>query len=169
MGSQKSQKNDPGLIFKGLGGGPKNGTPSRAPKSEILQLFTTLELGPTSQKGTPFWSHFGDLFCQKKTEKGVPEKSSKSVPKNVQNGSQTGGGSDFYIFCSTCNTHLFPKGPTLPLERSWTFIFHYFGVPVPAFLCSSTLPGTAFFTSPSQTGGKGKIDFFIPHPPQNGG
>ena len=59
---------------------------------------------------------------------------------------------------STCNTHLFPKGPTLLLERSWTFIFHYFGVPVPAFLCSSTLPGTAFLTFPPspQTGGGAK-------------
>ena len=73
-GPQKSSKIDPGLIFRGLGGGPKNGAPSRAPKSEILQLFTTLELGPTPQKGTPFWIHFGDLFCQKKRKKGVPEK-----------------------------------------------------------------------------------------------
>ena len=76
LGSQKSQKIDPGRIFKGLGGGPKNGAPSRAPKSEILQLFTTLELGPTSQKGTPFWSHFEDLFSQKKNEKKV-------VPENA--------------------------------------------------------------------------------------
>ena len=36
LGSLKSQKNDPGLIFRGLGGGPKNGAPSRAPKSVIL-------------------------------------------------------------------------------------------------------------------------------------
>ena len=40
------------------------------------------------------------------------------------------------------------------LERSWTSIFHHFGVTVPAFLCSSTLPGTAFLTfPPPQTGG----------------
>ena len=44
-------------------------------------------------------------------------------------------------------------GPTLLLERSWTSIFHYFGVTVPAFLCSSTLPGTAFFPSPPKLGG----------------
>ena len=74
-GPQKSQKIDPGRIFRGLGGGPKNGAPSRAPKSEILQLFTTLELGPTLQKGIPFCLYFGDLFCQKKRKKGVPEKS----------------------------------------------------------------------------------------------
>ena len=87
MGSQKSQKNDPGRIFRGLGGGPKNGAPSRAPKSEILLLFTTLELGPTSQKGTPFWSRFGDLFCQKNEKRGsrkvlkiTPKKHSKWVP-----------------------------------------------------------------------------------------
>ena len=39
------------------------------------------------------------------------------------------------------------------LERSWTSIFHYFGVTVPAFLCSSTLQGTAFFTPPNWGGG----------------
>ena len=61
-GPQKSLKIAPGRIFKGLGGGPKNGAPSRAPKTEILRLFTTLELGPMSQKGTPFRLDFGDLF-----------------------------------------------------------------------------------------------------------
>ena len=95
MGSQKSQKKDPGLIFKGLGGGPKNGAPSRAPKSEILPLFTTLELGPTSQKGTPFWSFFGDQFCQKNGKRGSrkvlkinPKKHSKWVPVGVPIGTK---------------------------------------------------------------------------------
>ena len=48
-------------------------------------------------------------------------------------------------------------GPTLLLERSWTSIFHYFGVTVPAFLCSSTLQGTAFLPPP------------LPPPPKLGG
>ena len=65
LGSQKSQKIDPGRIFRGLGGGPKNGAPSRAAKSEILLLFTTLEQGQTSQKWTPFWELFEDQFCTK--------------------------------------------------------------------------------------------------------
>ena len=78
-GPQKSSKIDPCLILKGLGRGPKNGPPSRVPKSEILVLFITLELGPRSQKGTPFWSHFGDLFCQKKkNEKRGFQKSPKN-------------------------------------------------------------------------------------------
>ena len=38
------------------------------------------------------------------------------------------------------------------LERSWTSIFHYFGVTVPAFLCSSTLQGTAFQQKNEQRG-----------------
>ena len=42
------------------------------------------------------------------------------------------------------------------LERSWTSIFHYFGVTVPAFLCSSTLPGTAFFPPPPPKLGGGQ-------------
>ena len=57
-------------MFLGIWRGAKNGAPSRAPKSEILLLFTTLELGPASQKGTPFWYHFGDLFCSKNKKGG---------------------------------------------------------------------------------------------------
>ena len=38
------------------------------------------------------------------------------------------------------------------LERSWTSIFHHFGVTVPAFLCSSTLQGTAFQQKNEQRG-----------------
>ena len=47
-------------------------------------------------------------------------------------------------------------GPTWLLQRSLASFFHHFGVSVPAFLCSSTLPGTAFFPSPPQTGGGAK-------------
>ena len=65
------------------------------------------------------------------------------------------------------------------LERSWTSIFHYFGVTVPAFLCSSTLQGTAFITSPPKLGGV-KLHFWVlfglctlwlalPSPPNWGG
>ena len=90
LGSQKSAKNDPYLIFRGPGGGPKNGTPSRAPKSEILLLFTTLELGPTSQKGTPFWSHFGDLFSQKNEKRGFQKSPKNHSQKTLKMGPQWG-------------------------------------------------------------------------------
>ena len=92
MGSQKSEKIDPGRIFRVLGGGPKNGPPSRAPKSEILLLFTTLELGPTSQKGTPFWSYFGDLFSQKNEKRGFQKRPKNQSPKTLKMGPKQGGG-----------------------------------------------------------------------------
>ena len=91
-GPQKSSKIDPGLIFKGLGGGPKNGAPSKAPKTEIVLLFITLQLGPTSQKGTPFWSHFGDLFCQKNEKRGFQKRPKNQSPKTVKMGPKLGGG-----------------------------------------------------------------------------
>ena len=91
-GPQKSPKIDPGLIFKGLGGGPKNGAPSRAPKSEILPLFTTLELGPTSQKGTPFWVYFGELFSQKNEKRGFLKSTKNQSQKTFKMGPKLGGG-----------------------------------------------------------------------------
>ena len=91
-GPQKCSKIDPCLIFRGLGGGPKNGTPSRVPKSEILLLFTTLELGPTSQKGTPFWSHFGDLFSQKNEKRGFQKRPKNQSQKTFKMGPKQGGG-----------------------------------------------------------------------------
>ena len=113
-GPQKCSKIDPGLIFRGLGGGPKNGPPSRAPKSEILLLFTTLELGPTSQKWTPFWVHFGDLFSQKNEKRGFLKSPQNQSPKTFKMGPKQGGG------------NLRILGVLLP-ERSRTSIFHYFG------------------------------------------
>ena len=80
-----------GLIFRGLGGGPKNGPPSRAPKSEILLLFTTLELSPTSQKWTPFWVHFGDLFSQKNEKRGFQKSPENQPPKTLKMGPKQGG------------------------------------------------------------------------------
>ena len=98
-GPQKCSKIDPGLIFRGLGGGPKNGPPSRGPKSEILLLFTTLELGPTSQKGTPFWVHFGDLFSQNIEKRGFLKRPQNQSPKTLKMGSKLGGGF-FGYFCA---------------------------------------------------------------------
>ena len=153
MGSRKSLKNDPYLIFRGLGGGPKNGTPSRVPKSEILVLFITLELGPTSQKGTPFWLYFGDLFSQKNEKRGFQKRPKNQSQKTLKMGPKQGFFDNFGSFFDLWTL----LGPTLLLERSWTSIFHHFGVTVPAFLCSSTLPGTAFLTfPPPQTGGGAK-------------
>ena len=71
LGPQKLSKIGLRRIFRGLGRGPKKGTPSRGPKSEILLLFITLELGPRSQKGTPFRGYFGELFSKKKQKMGV--------------------------------------------------------------------------------------------------
>ena len=90
-GPQKCSKIDPGLIFRGLGGGPKNGAPSRAPKSEILILFTTLQLGPTSQKWTPFWVHFGDLFSQKNEKRGFQKRPKNQSPKTFKMCPKQGG------------------------------------------------------------------------------
>ena len=77
---QKSSKIDPRLIFGGLGGGPKNGTPSKTPKSEFLLLFTTLQQGPGSQKGTPFRYHFGDPFSQKNEKRGFQKRAKNRPP-----------------------------------------------------------------------------------------
>ena len=120
MGSQKFPKIDPGLIFKGLGGGPKNGPPSRGPKSEILQLFTTLELGPASQRGTPFWSHFGDLLCQKNEKRGFQKSLKNKFQKTLEMGPKPGGGDNFRSFLPL-------NPPRISLERSWTSIFDHFG------------------------------------------
>ena len=102
---QKSSKIDPRLIFWGLGGGPKNGTPSKTPKSEFLLLFTTLQQGPGSQKGTPFRYHFGDPFSQKNGKRGFQKRAknrpptgtpvsvqsvSSQCPGSVQEGSRKG-------------------------------------------------------------------------------
>ena len=98
MGSQKSQKIDPGRIFRGLGGCPKNGAPSKAPRCEILPLFTTLELGPTPQKGTPFWLYFGDLFSQKNEKRGFQKRPKNQSQKTLKMGPKLGGGGSFYVF-----------------------------------------------------------------------
>ena len=84
-------KNRSGRFFRGLGGGPKNGPPSRAPKSEILLLFTTLELGPTPQKGTPFWFYFGDLFSQKNEKRGFLKRPKNQSQKTFKMGPKQGG------------------------------------------------------------------------------
>merc|ERR1712078_582005 len=109
-GPKKSSKIDPGLIFRGLGGGPKNGAPSRAPKSEILLLVITLQLGPTPQKGTPFWSHFGDLFCQKNEKRGFRKRPKNQSQKTFKTGSKLGGW--LILQFPTCNTHVFLLGLT---------------------------------------------------------
>ena len=121
-GPQKSSKIDPGLIFRGLGGGPKNGAPSRAPKSGILLLFTTLELGPTSQKGTPFWSHFGDLFCQKNGKRGFQKRPKNQSQKTFKMGPKLGGGAYFTLLVffwalKPARTH-FAAGTLLDLHFS---------------------------------------------------
>ena len=59
-GAPKITKKRSGLNFQGSWRGAKNGAPSRVSKSEILLLFTTLEPGRASQKGTQFGDHFGD-------------------------------------------------------------------------------------------------------------
>ena len=79
-------------IFEWFWRGTKNGAAFRAPKNDILLPFTTLGLGPAPQKGTPFWSHFGDRFHQKnrkrgfqtkKQQKHISNKHSKWVPNIV--------------------------------------------------------------------------------------
>ena len=94
------QKIDPRRIFRGLGRGPKKGTPSRGPKSEILPLFTTLELGPASQKGTPFWVYFGELFSQKNEKRGFLKRPKNQSQKTFKMGPKQGGGlnHDFWSF-----------------------------------------------------------------------
>ena len=122
MGSPKIKKIGPGLNFRGLGRGPKNGAPSRTPKSEILMLFTTLELGPTSQKGTPFWFHFGDLFGQKNEKSRFQKELKNQLQQTLKMVSKQAG------LCFGILFHLWTLlGPTLLLERSWTSIFVHVG------------------------------------------
>ena len=64
----------------------------RLQKSEILLLFTTLELGPTFQKWTPFWVHFGALFSQKHEKRGFQKSPKKQSPKTLKMGPKLGGG-----------------------------------------------------------------------------
>ena len=115
------KKIDPGRIFRGLGGGPKNGAPSRAPKNEILPLFTTLELGSTPQKGTPFWLYFGDLFCQKNEKRGFQKSPQNQFQKTLKMGPKQGGvNSDFLVFfwgLNPARTH-FAAGTLLDLYFS---------------------------------------------------
>ena len=75
---------------RGLEKGPQKGTLSRTRKSEILLLFTTLELGPRSQKGTPFWSHFGDLFSQKNEKRGFQKSPKNHSQKTLKMGPHWG-------------------------------------------------------------------------------
>ena len=99
FGVPKNTKKSIRAEFLGFWREPKNGTPSRAPKSEILPLFTTLELGPTPQKGTPFWSHFGDLFSQKHEKKGFQKSPQNHSQKTLKMGPKQGvGGGLFYTF-----------------------------------------------------------------------
>ena len=60
-----------------------------------MPLFTTLELGPTSQKGTPFWSHFGDLFSQKNEKRGFQKRPQNQSPKTLKMGPKL---VFFYVF-----------------------------------------------------------------------
>ena len=57
-----------------------------------MLLFTTLELGPTSQKGTPFWVHFGDLFSKKNEKRGFQKRPENQSPKTLKMGPKPGGG-----------------------------------------------------------------------------
>ena len=109
------------------------------------------------KKGPRFGSILGPVLPKKKKEKRGFRKSPKDQSqKTLEMGPKPGGG----ILCVGVFFHLWTLlGPTLLLERSWTSIFHYFGVTVPAFLCSSTLPGTAFFPSPPQSGGGKKLQY----------
>ena len=151
MGSQKCSKIDPGLIFRGLGGGPKNGPPSRGPKSEILLLFTTLELGPTLQKGTPFWSHFGDLFCQKNEKRGFLKRPKNQSPKTLKMGPKLGGA--ILIFLGAFFTSEPCSDP----------------------LCCWNAPGPRFFTILAPlflhfcVAARYQEQLFLPPPPQTGG
>ena len=65
-----------------------NGVPSRVSKSEILLLFTTLELGRASQKETQFWDHFGDRVCKKNEKRGFQKIIKNHVKKTLQSGPQ---------------------------------------------------------------------------------
>ena len=89
---QKLLKIDKSVFWRGLKKRPQKWTLSRIRKSEILPLFTTLELGPTSQKGTPFWSHFGDLFSQKNEKRGFQKRPKNQSPKTLKMGPKQGGG-----------------------------------------------------------------------------
>ena len=95
----------------------------------------------------PFW---GPVFT-KKRKKGVPEKSSKSVPKNLQNVSETGGG--YLIFLGAFFTSEPCSDP----------------------LCCWNAPGPRFFTILASlflhfcVAARYQEQLFLPSPPKLGG
>ena len=86
-------------------------------------LFITLELGPTSQKGTPFWCHFGDLFCQENEKRGFQKSPKNHSQKTLKMGpKQWGEGGNLRKIClfSTLNPARtqFAAGKLLDLDFS---------------------------------------------------
>ena len=57
-----------------------------------MLLFTALEPGPTLQKGTPFWVHFGVLFSQKNEKRGFQKSPKNQSQKILKMGPKQGGG-----------------------------------------------------------------------------
>ena len=121
-GPQKLLKIDKSMFWRGLKKRPQKWTLSRIRKSEILPLFTTLEQGPTSQKGTPFWLYFGDLFSQKNGKRGILKSPQNQSQKIFKMGPKLGGGLfwSFWVLFSPLNparTH-FAAGTLLDLHVS---------------------------------------------------
>ena len=61
-----------------------------------MLLFITLELGPASQKGTPFWVYFGDLFSQKNEKRGFLKRPKNQSQKTFKMGPKQGGVFDLF-------------------------------------------------------------------------
>ena len=91
-GTQKITKKQSAPNFQRFWRGAKNGAPSRAPKSKILQLFnvTTLELGRASQKETQFGTILGTGFTKKHIKSGFQNITKNQFKKTFQSGPQNG-------------------------------------------------------------------------------
>ena len=116
-----------------------------------MLLFTTLELGPTSQKGTPFWVHFGDLFSQKNEKRGFLKRPQNQSQKIFKMGPKQGG-----VFFRSW-------GPFLTSE------------PCSDPLCCWNAPGPLFFTILASlflhfcVAARYQEQLFFPSPPKTGG
>ena len=131
-----------------------------------MLLFTTLELGPTPQKGTPFWFYFGDLFSQKNEKRGFLKRPQNQFPKTIKMGPKLGGGFEeigLFLGSETCSDPLCCyNAPEPPFFTILASLFLHFCV-------AARYQEQLFLPSPSPNWGEVRLHFFISLPPKLGG
>ena len=129
-----------------------------------MLLFTTLELGPTSQKGTPFWVHFGDLFSQKNEKRGFQTRPQNQSQKMFKMGPKQGG-----VFLTVLGA-FFTSEPCSDPLCCWNApgpLFFIILASLFLHFCVAARYKEQLFVPPPQTGG-GKITLFYPPSPNWG-